>query len=68
MLKLFCTCLRNREWFLFAQKIKFFIKDFFSECDQIRSFQIAAALEPPPIFIFAIPTIAHSWSREHLLC
>ena len=28
----------NKKIFCTAQKMKFFIKDFFSKCDQIRSF------------------------------
>ena len=27
-----------KQWTSTAQKMKFFIKDFFSECDQIRNF------------------------------
>ena len=44
-----------------AQKIKFFIKDFFSKCDQIRSFQLKKSLMEN--FIFCAVFMRFSFRR-----
>ena len=48
-----------------AQKMKFSIKDFFSKCDQIRSFLKKSLIENP--IICAVLQIRFSWTDSVFL-